>query len=271
MCEWAFKIADHHGFDREVVSFAVNYLDRVSSIATTKGSLTTKFYREIAAISLYLAIKLHGEVEDTMADSPQKLEVEYFSSMVGLPVQDIESMEWGILSTLEWHVNPPSMLCFIQTLLRFLPDSWGSEPTDNTIAGHIYETARFLTELSLMHPSFCFHFKSSEIAYAAILCALDTLWNKIPFPYEARLAFQDNVAAATGMTPKTKRIREVIFQFKKLDQYPYKYEETNTTMPAGGLSRSSSVGSDGGTASPVCVCEPINKKVQQKRTRLTYE
>lgn len=273
VCDWAYKIVDCQGFDREVVSIAMNYLDRMSSITaiTTKGPVTTNFYRLVALSSLYLAIKLHGEVDVSMADNPRMIEVEAFSRLSRFPVQTIESMECDILSTLEWHVNPPSMLCFIQTLLRFLPDSWGCEPVDNCIAGQLYETARFFTELVVYLPSFSFHFKSSEIAYAAIICALDCLWNKMPFPYEARLAFQDNVAAATGMTPKSKNIRDACFQIKGLDQFPYKYEEINAPMPAGGLSRSSSVGSDGGTASPVCVCEPINNKVQQKRTRLTYE
>ncbi len=34
ICEWAFEVTDHFGFDREVVSIALNYLDRVIAHTT---------------------------------------------------------------------------------------------------------------------------------------------------------------------------------------------------------------------------------------------
>jgi len=273
MCQWAYTNVDEFGYDREVVSIMLSYLDRMSSIAAKQieGPLKVLDFKLTAISSFYLAIKLHGEVEGAV--HPQKPAIK---TMVALcqgvfSVEDIEAKEREILSTLGWHVNPPTMLCFIVALLRFLPDSWGYEPIDDRIATNVYEMARYLVELIVYRSDIIFQFKSSEIAYASILYALDILQYRDPFPYEARLAFQEKVAAATSLTPSTRGVLLVIFTFKRMDVFSYKHEHVDIPMPAGGLSRSSSIGSDGGTTSPVCVCEPVNNIRNQKRTRLTYE
>lgn len=273
--EWAFQVVDHFGFDREVVSIMVNYLDRMSSIAftKTKAPLKSDEYMLVGLASLYLAMKVHGEADAQEHWAPHKLPIKSFVALCRgrYSVEAIEAMELEIITTLDWHVNPPSMLRFIATLLRFFPDSWGYERLDASIANSIFEMAKYLTEVSVHRSNFSFQFKASEIAYAAILCSFDALKFKVPFPDEARTVFEENVAAATSMTPMTKGVRLVVFMLKKLDEFPYKYEDVDIPMPTGGLSRSSSIGSEGGTTSPVCVCEPVNNIKNQKRTRLTYE
>lgn len=279
MTEWFYSVVDHFMFDREVVSVAMNFLDRVSSTRAmeTNGPISTSYFKFTAVAALYLAIKIHGNAEDVRTGEPRMLsigEVIYLSRGVYTREQVVDK-EYKILSALNWHVNPPTMLRFIAALLGFLPDSWGYVSADDSIANQIYETSRFLSEVIVAEPSCAFKFKASEIAYASILCSLDALQNKMPFPYEARLAFQDKVAAVTSMTPKSRHVRLVCFTLKRMDEFPYKSENLNIPMPSGGLSRSNS--SNGGTSSPVAVCEPLDgvnnltKIRDQKRTRLTYE
>lgn len=277
ICDWAYQVVDHFGFDREVVAIALSFLDRMCAATATRtnGPITNDYYQLTSMCSIYLAIKLHGMVDVNEGENPPRLPIK---NLIGLSrglftIETLEAKEREILSTFKWHVNPPTTLCFISVLLRFLPDSWGYEEMDDHIANGIFEMARYLTEVSVCDSSFSFQYKASEIAYAAILCAMDATQHKLPFPYEARVAFQKKVAAATSLTPKTKGVRNVCFMFKKLEQYPHpKYDDLGMPLPTGGLSRSSSVGSEGGTTSPVCVCEPITNMVRDlKRTRLTYE
>ena len=275
----AFDIIDYWRYDREVVSIMFFYLDRMCAMKAkqTNCPISNRYFQDFAVASLYLAIKVHGEPEYINKHQESiKPPINFFIKVTrGIySCEDITNMERLILSTLEWHVNPPTMLCFISYLLRFLPNAWGSEPVDNRIANTIFEYAKFLTEIAVCDSSFAFQFKSSEIAYAAILCALDAKQHTIPFPYESRVAFQKKVAAATSLTPKTKAIRRARIAFKKSHLYQDAYEDLNIPVPTGGLSRrSSSAGSEGGTTSPVCVSEPLltNAVRDQKRTRLTYE
>ena len=274
MSEWSYNFVDHFKFDREVVSVTMNYLDRmsVSTAIKTKGPVTTDEYQLTAVAALYLAVKLHGET-DAVEGGPRKQPIKTYVQLCrGLfTVETIGAKEREILSTLDWHVNPPSTICFIASFLRFLPDSWGCKPLDASVANAIFETARYIAELSVCISSFAFQFKNSEIAYAVILCSVDAIQHKIPLPYAARLAFQDNVAAATSLTPNTRSIIRLSIMLKSLDEFPYKFDQTDLPEPVGTLSRSSSIGSEDGTTSPVCVCEPLDLIREQKRTRLTYE
>ena len=275
----AMEVADYWGYDREVISIMFFYVDRMCAITAKRDNrpVSAGYFQDVSVASLYLAIKVHGEVDDNESQDNIKPSIDWFVGQCRgvYSSEDITALERTILSTLEWHVNPPTMLCFISTFLRFLPNAWGSEPVDNRIAHAIYEFAKYLTELSVLDSYFALQFKSSEIAYAAILCALDEKQHTFPFPYESRIAFQKKVAAATSLTPKTKAVRFATFALKKILPSQFRqqdYEDINIPVPTGGLSRrSSSAGSEGGTTSPVCVCEPLSTVRDQKRTRLTYE
>jgi hypothetical protein len=209
ICEWAFVVTDHYGFDREVVSIALNYLDRViaHTTETSKARVPRKEFQLVAVTSLYLAIKLHGET-DGVEGAPRKLRIEaYVELSRGMfTIETLETMERVILSNLEWNVNPPTTVCFVASLLRLLPASWDSQPIHASVASSIFEMARYLTELSVCESTFSFQFKSSEISYSAILCAMDTLRDSIPLPYGAKIAFFKIVAKSTSLTPGADKI-----------------------------------------------------------------
>ena len=66
LCEWCFEVVDHFNFDREVVSYALDFLDRSVAIKTeiNKAALPKREFQLMAVTSLYTAIKLHGETDE---------------------------------------------------------------------------------------------------------------------------------------------------------------------------------------------------------------
>jgi len=226
--EWLFKVVDHFGFDREVVSITLNYIDRVAAIKTqVRGkSIGRKEFQLIAVASLYLAVKLHGETGLPCRTLEINTFVELSRGTISL--ETLERKELEILYLLRWNVNPPTTTRIISTLLRLLPE-WSTKAnsalmpeqtnhnitTTATIHHHhprqaycttsaaIYEMATYLTELTLCVSRISFHNKPSEIAYASILCAMDATDKKVPIPYEIRLEFMDNVMSFTDLTPQS--------------------------------------------------------------------
>lgn len=273
ICEWSFEVVDHFGFDREVVSIALNYLDRVFADTTTKtgASVPRKEFQLVAVTTLYLAIKLHGET-DAREGAPRKLRINAFVELSrGLfSVETIEATERSILATLEWRVNPPTAVAFIVSLLRLLPETF-KHPGHGSVASPIFEMARYLTELSVCVSSFSFQFKSSEIAYAAILCSIDALRDTVPLPYEVRVAFLNSVAGATSLTPNTASVRRACAMLMKLcpsiferpDDVPASFSRCTSITAT-----SEEIPTEGGKTSPVCVGEVhVEEFIQRKRVR----
>ena len=66
LCEWMYDVVDHFGFDREAVSVAFDFLDRSVSMTHLPDpslTLTKREYQLSAVTSLYLALKVHGEMD----------------------------------------------------------------------------------------------------------------------------------------------------------------------------------------------------------------
>ena len=242
---------------------------------TTKARVPRKEFQLVAVTSLYLAIKLHGET-DAVEGAPRKLRINAFVELSRgmFTIETLETMERAILSNLEWNVNPPTTVCFVASLLRLLPASWDNQPLHASVASSIFEMARYLTELSVCVSTFSFKFKSSEISYSAILCAIDALRDSVPLPYGARIAFLNSVAESTSLTPGTDKIRKCCGMIMEL--CPSLFIEPDTPA-SGGLSRSSSISSAPGNTispseeariSPVCVEQVFKEEfTQRKRIR----
>ena len=277
ICEWAYEVTDHFGFDREVVSYTLNYVDRViaHTTETTKARVTRKEFQLVAVTSLYLAIKLHGET-DAVEGAPRKLRINAFVELSRgmFTIETLETMERAILSNLEWNVNPPTTVCFIASLLRLLPASWDNQPLHPSVASSIFEMARYLTELSVCVSIFPFKFKTSEISYSAILCATDALRDSVPLPYGARIAFLNSVTESTSLTPGNDKIRKCCGMIMEL--CPSLFIEPDTPASRG-ISRSSDITSAPGNIispsaeariSPVCVEQVFKEEfTQRKRIR----
>lgn len=256
LCEWCFEVVDHFGMEREVVSVAMNYLDRiVAKTMEDEGSeyqMVKRQFQLIAVSSLYIAVKLHGETEDLDMDR-RRLNVDVFVELSRgfFQAETLEAMELNILFTLQWHLNPPTPLKFIASLMHLIP-SWSAHEYEShapfrTIFKALFDISMYLTELSVCVSTFTFHSKNSIVAYASILCAMEALEDTLPLPYEVRVQFLNNVAEATGLLPETEKVRCVRNLLMELCPSIGERDVASLIMMGGPEEE------DAGKSSPVCV------------------
>jgi hypothetical protein len=283
LCEWCYEVVDHFGFDREVVSIALNYLDRVVALKTESSAdgMSKREFQLIAVTSLYIAIKLHGET-DSLDGPRRKLRIDAFVELSRgfFQVEVIEAMERNIIESLDWRLNPPTSLRFIANLLRLLP-VWSINENCTphaAVVGSIYDVARYLAELSVCVSDFSFDFNTSTIAYASILCTLEALQETLPLPYDIRVKFLNDIAEVTGLFPESKEVRQVRDMIKELCPSLFRCND----IPRAFLDRVSSVSSlpnedfhhGDGKASPVCVADATaysSPTTSRKRSRTLSE
>ena len=270
ICEWSFEVVDHFGFDREVVSIALSYLDRVVGIKTKSSGepMHRRDFQLVAVTCLYLAIKLHGET-DAFDGTRRKLKINAFVELSRnlFTVETLEAKEREILSLLEWKVNPPTTVRFVVTLIRLLPDDVAYDAfAGRSTASTLYELARYLTELAVCVSSFSFNYTSSEIAFASVLCAMDALPNNVRISYETRVELLTRITECTFLTPHS--VESLRRQLVELCPSMF-----SSMQECGGLSRCESVGNNegcesDGKASPVSVLtQCLQSESPRKRGR----
>jgi lipoyl(octanoyl) transferase len=271
ICEWCYEVVDHFQFDREVVSIALNYLDRAVA-AKARDTLKAIPYLEfqlIAVTSVYMAIKLHG-AHETHDGPRRRLRIDAFVELSRghFEAGAIECMERSILSTLNWRVNPPTLLRFISNLLELLPE-WS--PLQHAVSyrdafGEIYDYARYFSELSVCVPKFSFTLSSSEIAFSAILCAIEALQATRTVPDFVCSEFLENVAEATGLQADEPQILSARKMLREL--YPSIFGRDNEhhvfANHACTVDQPQSVS---GKKSPVCVLEEQAESPNTRRKR----
>jgi hypothetical protein len=238
ICEWAFEVVDHYNFDREAVAFALSYLDRTAAIkiCSSQDFLSKRDYQLLAVTSLYLAIKLHGVIDDIDSKSPpRKLSIRSYTTLSRESFREdvIEQTELEILSLLKWRVHPPTYLRLINTFLRLCPRWSDDEHTSSYLAvlGGIYDVARYLSELALCISSFSVDYKASVTAYAAVLCAIEALQPNtgMQLPYKMRLTFLNNIGKATGLFPSNPDVGCIYGKLKQLA--PGFFTSQDSTLP----------------------------------------
>jgi len=278
LCEWAYEVVDHFNFDREVVFIALDYLDRFVSKSScdTVVPLPKKDYQLLAVTAIYMAIKIHGEVDSN--DGPRrKLRIDAFYelSRKQFNVESIEKTERIMLQALNWNVNPPTALKFVSTLLSLCP-KWqggGTTSSHSSVLGGIYDVARYLTELSVCQSSFTFTTNTSLTAYAALVCALEcsnTTTTK-PLPYQVRVLFLNNIAEATGFVVGDAEVLRLCQELKKLS--PAMFEHSSVAAADQPMEQheeeeeEDSLMVEDGKSSPVCVIEEQQQQQAESRRK----
>lgn len=117
MLAWCFQVADCGICKHEAIVTAMSYLDRFLS-SNTPRSLDAienrKVYQLAFLTTFHLAIKLFEPVEIN-CNSILKSNGNAFTAL------DIVQMEHTILSTLNWRVNGPTVLSFVDHFFAVLP------------------------------------------------------------------------------------------------------------------------------------------------------
>ena len=259
LCEWMFEVTDHYDFDREVVSFAFDYLDRSISLAygpASKKKLSKRDYQLYAVTSLYLAIKVHGEMDSDVDGKRIKLRISAFQELSRgcFMTETIEEKEIEFLAIFQWHINPPTCTRFIYSYLHLLPE-WSAKEFDSPredIVCQIFDVAKYLTELSIFVSAFSFDYSPSMISYAAILCAIEYVEKSKSIPHDIKLQFLLSISEASDdLTPESENIRRLETMLKKLapkmfpnstNYYPLprtvSFVHADRTKPEAGAARS---------------------------------
>jgi hypothetical protein len=234
ICEWIFEVIDHFGFERDAASTALAYLDRsVAATSEAAGkSVSKREYQLYAVTSLYIAVKVHGEVDDAEG-SRKKLQITAFQQLSRgfFTVETIEMMERRILSLLDWHVNPPTASQFLVQLLQLLPRWSTHESTTSyeTAVTSIFDVAKYLTELSCCEEYFSFEATPSCVAHASLLCAIDALRDTMPLPREVNEKFLCNIALASRvLLPGLEKT--MLLQRKLMDLSPSLFSVAQPTL-----------------------------------------
>jgi Cyclin, N-terminal domain/Cyclin, C-terminal domain len=150
----------------------MSYLDRF--LCTKKGEealCNRKLYQLAAMTALYIAIKLHEPLEmetSLLADLSRGCYTE----------MEFVGMEQTILSALDYRVNGPTPLGFVQHFVAMMPKTVHPAVTDLLL-----DYARYQTELAVSEQSFA-SIKPSEIGLAAVLNAMEGMDQTLMPPNE---------------------------------------------------------------------------------------
>lgn len=266
MCEWCYSIVDHYDVDREVVSIAMSFLDRHSGILSKVSggsSISNRDFQLSAVTSLFLAVKLHGDVSVGSDDRRVRFPIGMVSDLTNgtFSVGDIEASERSMLLALEWYTHPPTTIKFVRTMVELFPTSTslGRHLVNPYALLELFEIARYLTELSACAGFLSINFEPSVIAFASILCAMDELdGDVLAIKYSVRNQFLANVKVATNLFPGMEDVEEVK---EKLSIALSQSSTGGRSSPAGKKVLVSGM-------SPVCVVDGI--KAEKKRRRVPY-
>lgn len=175
MCEWCYQVVDFCKFRRETVGIGMSYLDRFLCTKQGLDALCNRKQYQLAAMTaLYVAIKLHEPLEmetSLLADLSRGCYTE----------MEFVGMEQTILSALEFRVNGPTPLGFVQYIMALMP-----EAVHPTVAALVMDYARYQTELAVSEQSFV-DIRPSEVALAAVLNAVEGMdTNLLPLKLQGK-------------------------------------------------------------------------------------
>ncbi|KAG7371103.1 cyclin-like protein [Nitzschia inconspicua] len=218
--QWSFKVIDHFKMDREIVSSAMNILDRYLALETAKtyemnvcpcpecqNSVDSRTFQLAAMTALYLAMKASDSGEDH-SSSCRKLRLQSFVELSRgqFSAEDILAMERRVLQELKWKVYPPTPMAAVSYLLRLMPSHmalpYSYRKSYDLVLHVLHELSRYLTELSVCLGSVCLAHTPSQVAYASILLSMELL-TASALPMLVRNAFNEAVVSTSSLSGGT--------------------------------------------------------------------
>lgn len=144
--------------------------------------LDSRTYQLAAMTSLYLAIKLHTDCDDSRNKRAFKLDIFVELSRGQFVAADICAMEKTMLTVIRWQVHPPTPMIFCSYMLATLmPQNYNITHHDNSrvdlVLHVVRELSRYLTELAVCLGRECSGKPASQVACCAILSSMDLLTN----------------------------------------------------------------------------------------------
>ncbi len=208
---WYYEVIDFWKYHRETVAIAMSYLDRFLCTKIGRRALEDRRVFQLASITcLYTALKIH---------EPVKMEPHTFAQLSrGLYTdQQIETMERVILDTLEWRMNPPTSLAFLQYFLQLVP----CQMMTPALRSALLEISTMQVELAVGEYMFA-TLKPSTIALSALLNAVESVDEELAG--DVRLLLSTAVVSMDCESPLIEQTQHRLFDV--LERRP----ETKTTL-----------------------------------------
>jgi len=175
-------VVDHAGMSREVVSVAMNLLDRYSAVMaeTTSGASSPWIFDEaLYALlkhdfqltsmgCLFIASKLYGSHHPMFREKTSTLACLVQMTKRSFSEHQLAVKEKDILKTLYWKVHPPTPQAFVSLLALELKRSL----LPQLVSAELEDLAEYLIELSVSDYFFV-SFKPSEVALASLVYSLE--------------------------------------------------------------------------------------------------
>jgi len=212
MCGWLYQAVDHCHLSRDLVAIAISYVDRYvnTEIGVRNDILCDRNKYQLAVLTaLQLAMKIHGiTIGIPHADNDEYVTIvrpNLIHSCRGIfEESEVIQMEYSMLTALEWRVNGPSPIDFLNYFLALLPTAKTTtkKATEKETAtatatatiirpnviNTIFSTARYQIELAVAEPLLFVNCIPSELAIAAISNSVAEISTKC-FPFMERLQF----------------------------------------------------------------------------------
>ncbi|KAL7444079.1 hypothetical protein ACHAXH_009925 [Discostella pseudostelligera] len=168
ICGWMYRVADHFMIDREVVSIALSYIDRVLS---TNYCADRRTFKLISAASFHLAIKVHfPHMMREVGSLIPELSRGDFSH------HDVIIMEKELTHSLTWLINPTTAQCILMQILSLLHPN-----TPTSSRKKIARSALFFSELAVCD----YYFATSRKSIVAIAAFLNASESAACVPHES--------------------------------------------------------------------------------------
>ena len=258
ICHWSFNVIDHFDLSREVVAVSMSLFDRYLA---TRGNRCNGSTALLASLTtLHIAIKVH-EVRKIKLTTLANLSRGQFGP------KHIEEMEWQVLTSLNWHIHPPTSMSFLSHLLLLLP-----EKVSDASKEEIYAMSRYITELSVCESSFV-DMNPSAVAYSAILNSFeDKRYRRLITP-AIREQFFRAIATHVGLNqddehvllarPKLKRLLTTSLGTENL---PQDHCSSNNQNAVQGNNTSSSTLNSSASSQPSCASAQREASRQHDQT-----
>jgi hypothetical protein len=205
LCDWCYDVVDTFGLDREIVCIAFNYFDRFNAVTKPSRLADMTSFQLLAVTCLFIAHKLYAKKDDGSGkltiDAFERLSRDMFCK------KDIENKEMDVLQTLNWFVNPPTSLAFLICFFELIPK------LDRELQA-VFEVARYLCEISVCVGSIFLSYKESTIAYASIICGLESTYSSLVMRVTSLGDFYHAVNSAANMLPSDPEVLDVCSFFK---------------------------------------------------------
>lgn len=162
MAEWCYQIIHFCKFKRETVAVVMSCLDRFLCTSSGREVLLDRGLFQLAAMtSLYTMVKVH---------EPEAMDPNLVASLSqgAFNKDQIEAMEYRMLSAIQWRVNPPTAIAFIHHYLDLIPNHIVREEARESLL----ELSKLQAEVAVSDADFI-SVNESTIALASLINAFD--------------------------------------------------------------------------------------------------